>query len=651
MKLAPAVLAFDAAGTPFSSVFGDVYHSADSGPGQSRHVFLGGNDLPEKWAGKRVFTIVETGFGLGLNFLATWDAWRADPARAERLHFVSVEKHPFSRDALSAVHERYTEFAPLAAQLHAAWPPLVPGLHRLHFDGARVTLTLAFADAADTLRGLRLRADAFFLDGFAPERNGEMWTPRLMKALARLALPGATLATYTAARSVRDALAEAGFVVTKRPGFGRKRDMLAARFEPRWKPRHGPPAAPAWPKKHAIVIGAGLAGAAVSERLAVRGWRVDLIEQRAAPAAETSGLHAAAFQPQISRDDGIPSRLTRAGFLYAIERWRALAAAGHAFIWQSCGVLQIAKDAADETRMAETVAMLGYPPDYVDYADRATASLRIGCNMPVGGWWFPHGGWTKPVSVVAAQLASAHESASDTQRLIMHFGKGVQALKRDGDCWHALAGDGSVIATAPVVVLANAGDAPRLVDLMQPLQRIRGQLTHLPAAAVPALRAVLTGACYLLPAVDGIAVTGASYDLDDDDPALRAGVHAGNLAQLTQLLLSTTAASVDPAMLNGSVGFRCVAPDRLPLIGALPDLAAARACRDDLLGAHAEDLPRVKGLYGAFGYASRGLAWAGLGGELIASLLEGEPPPLEKDLVDAVDPARFVLKHARAGNL
>lgn len=454
MKLEPAVLTFDAAGTPFSSVYGDIYHSSESGPGQARHVFLGGNDLPSRWAGKRVYTIVETGFGLGFNFLATWQAWRVDPARAERLHFVSIEKHPFPRDALTAVHERYPEFASLAAQLQAAWPPLVPGLHRLHFDDGRVALTLAFADAADALSGLRLGADAFYLDGFAPARNDEMWTPRLMKALARLARPGATLATYTTARSVRDALAEAGFVITRRPGFGRKRDMLAARYMPRWQPRHVPPLAPEWPQRQAIVIGAGLAGAAVSERLAGRGWDIDMIERNAAPAAETSGLHAGVFQPQLSRDDGVPSRLARAGFLYAIERWRALEAAGHALAWRRCGVLQIAKDDADEVRMAETIAALGYPPTYAEYANYATASLHAGCKVSAGGWWFPQGGWIKPANLVTAQLAAARGHAPDAPRLIAHFGKFVYALRRDGEYWQALAGDGGVIATAPVVVLS-----------------------------------------------------------------------------------------------------------------------------------------------------------------------------------------------------
>jgi tRNA 5-methylaminomethyl-2-thiouridine biosynthesis bifunctional protein len=125
--IVPATPAFDATGTPYSPEYGDVYHSADSGPGQARHVFLGGNDLPARWAGARVFTIVETGFGLGLNFFATWQAWRADPARPERLHVVSIEKHPFLREGLAMLHARYPEFTSLAAELQAAWPLLLHG--------------------------------------------------------------------------------------------------------------------------------------------------------------------------------------------------------------------------------------------------------------------------------------------------------------------------------------------------------------------------------------------------------------------------------------------------------------------------------------------------------------------------------------------
>jgi len=638
--IVPATPEYDANGTPYSPHYGDVYHSADSGPGQARHVFLAGNGLPQRWAGARVFTIVETGFGLGLNFLETWQAWRADPSRPPRLHFVSVEKHPFTRDGLAALHARYPGLAPLAAELQSAWPLPLPGLHRLHFEDGRVTLSLVLADVARALPALKLAADAFYLDGFAPDRNPGMWLPAGMKALARLALPGATLATYTTARAVRDALAGAGFVPELRPGFGRKRQMLTARYAPPRPPRHAVPAAPAWSERHAIVIGAGLAGAAVAERLVARGWRVDLIERRPAPATEASGIAAGVFHPHVSRDDSILSRLTRAGFQYALGRWLALESAGHRLDWRRCGVLQLAKDARDEPRMAATARVLDFPPDYLEYLPREAAGVRAGREVRSGGWWFAGSGWMQPAGLVAAQLAAARARGG----LSLHLNASVQAIERVEHGWRALAPDGAVIASAPVVVLANAHDAARLVPLSTELKSVRGQLTCLNAEDLALPRAVLTGAGHLVPLASGRAVAGATFDFDDDDPAPSAAGHAGNLERLERLLPGV-AARIDPTQLSGNVGFRCVSADRLPLIGALPGATVSRAA------GNTREVPRLLGLYGAFGYASRGLTWAALGGELIASAVEGEPAPLETDLADAIDPARFLLRRARRGKL
>ena len=647
--LVPAELAFDAAGTPYSPLYGDVYHSSDSGPGQARHVFLGGNDLPSRWAGARVFTLVETGFGLGLNFLATWQAWREDPARPGRLHFVSVEKHPFEREALSGLHARYPEFAPLSAKLQAAWPPLVPGLHRLEFEGGGVTLSLVLADALDALAKLELAADAFYLDGFAPDRNPDLWSPAALKALARLARPGATFATYTTARVVRDNLTAAGFAVESRPGFGRKRQMLAGRFSPRWRQRYAPHVVPVWPERRAIIIGAGLAGAAAAERLATRGWQIDLIERHGAPAMEASGLPAGIFHPLIARDDSILARLTRAGFLYALDRWRALEAAGHRFTWARCGVLQLARDAREEARMAATARALGYPARYAEYVPLNAAVQRTGCPVGAGGWWFDEGGWVQPATLVAAQLAAAGKTR-DRRGVTVHYGHAVQTLARRGEFWCALAGDGAVIATAPVVVLANAHDAAHFVAAGTfSLKRVRGQLTCLPPGSPGGLRAVIAGAGCLVPVTDG-TVVGASYDADNEDVEPDEAGHEGNLARLARLLPNSDA-RYEPAALAGGVGFRCVAADRLPLIGALPDVVAARAQAAALSGLRLREVPRLPGLYGAFAYASRGLTWATLGGELIACEIEGEPLPMERDLADAINPGRFVLQSARRGKL
>src|SRR5262249_48304515 len=158
--------------------------------------------------------------------LATLNAWRRNPG--ERLHYVAIEKHPFSLLDLRTLHANYPELSDEAAQLHAQWPPLVSGGHRAELEQGRVILTLFFADVK-ILRDLRLRADAIYLDGFSPAKNPDMWSPQAMRAISRLAATDATAATWSVAAAVRAALESAGFAVEKRKGFGDKREMLVAR--------------------------------------------------------------------------------------------------------------------------------------------------------------------------------------------------------------------------------------------------------------------------------------------------------------------------------------------------------------------------------------------------------------------------------------
>jgi tRNA 5-methylaminomethyl-2-thiouridine biosynthesis bifunctional protein len=644
----PGTLAFDPSGTPFSEKFGDIYHSAESGPDQARHVFLHGNDLPRRWGGTRIFTIVETGFGLGLNFMATCAAWRSDPKRSERLHFLSVERYPFVRDDLVTLHARYPEFSRQSSELCAAWPTVIAGVHRLHLDGGRITLTLVFANVVEALRDLRLGADAFYLDGFAPDRNPDMWSSAVMKALARLARSGATLATYTTAHAVRDALAAAGFAVEKSVGYGRKREMLTGRFAPRWSIRHPPPARAEWPERNALIVGAGLAGAAIAERLASRGWRVDILDRNGAAAGGASGLSAGVIQPHLSHDDCILSRFTRAGFLYAHSRRRQIDVDQPALARPPCGVLQIADDASHEARLAEALTSLAYPPEYAQLLSRDAASSRAGRAVRAGGWWIPMGDWAQPSAVVRAQLAAATHAPMPAPQTRFH--REVAALRRLGERWHAIDASGAEIASAPVVVLANACDAARLVDLAPaPLQRVAGQLTFFPASsAVP--RTVVCGRGYVLPEFEGNVVAGASYDLDDDAMQPDDARHAANLRRAERLLPGITV-GVDMTSLRGEVGMRCVARDRMPMVGPLVDMDRARHMADTLSGAHASDMPRLPGLFCAIAFASRGLAWTALAAECVASQLEGEPLPLEATLVDAIDPGRFAVKRARRGTL
>jgi tRNA 5-methylaminomethyl-2-thiouridine biosynthesis bifunctional protein len=585
--LVPARLAFRD-GTPYSAAYGDLYHSAAGGPAQARHVFLRGNALPERWARRSRFVILETGFGFGLNFLATWQAWRDDPRRCARLHYVSIEKHPFVEADLKLAHERYPEFAREAAELHARWPLLVPGAHRLELDGGKVVLTLFFSDVA-IVRELRLAADAFYLDGFAPAKNPDMWSPQLMRALSRLAAPGATAATWSVASAVRGALEATGFAVERRAGFGDKKEMLIAKSS-----RNG--GAPSSPQRKAAVIGAGIAGAAVCERLCARGWEVELYERHAAPAQEASGNHAGTFHPIVTPDDSVFARLTRAAFLHSITRWASI----DNLRWDPCGVLQLARDAKEEASQRASIAALAAPHRYAQYVTREEASDHAGVPVAASGLWFPRAGWIRPRSLVDALLDACGPALKKT------FATAVSQLP-----------------IAPVVILANSSEAPTLHAVPHlRLRKVRGQATHIPAADIDAPRVVVLRGGMVLPPVDGVCVVGASYDIDDEDASPRAESDAGNLQRLRNILGIELRAS----NLESRVAFRSVAPDRLPVAGKIGE-----------------------GIYGAFAYGSRGLIWAALAAELIACELEGEPLPLEGRLADAMSPLRFASRARSRG--
>jgi len=642
-KIEPATLEFDAGGHPYSGRCGDVYASRDGALGQARHVFLGGNDLPARWARRGQFVVLETGFGLGTNFLAAWQAWRDDPARPRRLQFVSVERHPLA--AADLIGAAPAELQPLAVQLAGQWPLPLPGLHRLAFEDDAVVLTLALGDAAALVPQLALGADAFFLDGFAPDRNPDMWSPPLIKAVARLARPGATLATWCTARGVRDALAASGFVVERRPGFGHKREMLAARFEPRWKLRRHEPPAPYAGERRAVVVGAGLAGCAAAQALARRGWRVEVLDAGAAPASGASALPWGLLHAQVSPDDNLLARLTRSGFLLGRRHLAQLPAGGDVPPWNECGVLQQAADDAEAAGMRRAAAQFDAAPQFVQWLDAAEAARRAGMALHRGGLWFGSGG------VVSSRLWCRAMIESQGARITLRADARAARLAQAGDGWRVEAACGRTLGAAPVLVVAAALASPDLLGLRwAPVRPVRGRISMLRPSDLAALRAGLAGDGYAVRGPDATVGVGASYEFEHAGTA-EAGcaadedIHRANLQRLSRLL-----AEPGPVEVTGVFdGVRCVAHDRLPLAGLVADEAGALSNAPALRGAHLADLPRTAGLYASFALGSRGLTLAPLAGELIAAQLEGEPWPIERDLAAAIDPARFLLRRLRSG--
>jgi len=474
--LIPAAATFGPNGALYSAQFGDVYASSEGALAQARHVFLGGNDLPDRWHNAERFTIIETGFGAGMNFLATWLAWRS-AGSSVRLHFVSVEKHPLDAATLEQIHSHYPEVAEISGLLRRDYPPLLPGFHRLHFDDGRVTLTLLFGDAAAMLRQLQAKANAFFLDGFAPAKNPQMWSKELFVQLTRLADANATLATYTVASAVCAGLSDAGFAVEKRPGFGHKRDMLCGRNSR----RVGRP--PVRYEPHAIIIGAGLTGTSCAQRLAARGWRLDLIERNEGPAQEGSGNPAGLVRPVFSADWNTHSRFTTAAYLYASRHQAMLEQAGQQIIRGEGGVLQLARDAVHLGKLQRIVEQFSLPADLVQLLQVKEATALAGAMVAGPAFWFPKAVWANPGSMCIANLARSRELVR------CHYGRSVHALRRTEDGWEALDSMQSVLARAPVVVLANAYAASRISQsAWLPLRPVRGQVSFLPSQAGKNLR-------------------------------------------------------------------------------------------------------------------------------------------------------------------
>jgi tRNA 5-methylaminomethyl-2-thiouridine biosynthesis bifunctional protein len=606
VPVVPAELGF-AGTTPYSARYDDIYHSAQGGLEQARHVFLGGNDLPQAWQQRERFVVLETGFGLGLNFLATWLAWRNDPQRCRRLHFVSIEKHPFRRDDLAKVHEQWPELAELSAQLVSTWPTLVPGLHRLHFEQEAVTLTLVFGDAVEWLPQLTLTADALYLDGFAPDRNPELWSAESFAQLRRLAAPGATLATWSVAEDVTSRATTADFQWQKRPGFGNKRYMLAASVP-------GTRSETASADRRIIVIGAGAAGASAANRLAARGYQVTVLERASAPGEGASGNKAGVFRPLPSLDDTRQSRLLRACFLYGLRHVAKLPGARYGLV----GALHVARDAKHEDTQRSAVKRQLTPPELARYVDRDEASQLAGWPVAMGGWWFAGAGWINPPSLCAANL-----SGIETR-----FGVEVARIERVDAMWRLYDRDDQLIGVAPRVVLANGIDTPRLVPAV-PVRIGRGLVSHLPEASVPQFNIVATRNGYVTPAVDGIHCAGATLDADDTDPNPRLADHRENLQRL-DAILPGYGKDLDPETLAGRVGFRPMSPDRLPIVG--PVVAA-----DDLWVIN--------------GFGARGLVWASLCAELLASQIAGDPLPVEGELVHALAMSRFDDRRTRRGKV
>lgn len=699
-SLSEAEIQWDENNQPLSPRFDDIYFSRSGGLDETNYVFMAQNALPERWRANAHqqdlqhsknlrFTIGETGFGTGLNFLAAAHAWLTHTTSGT-LHFVTVEKFPLSKPDLQQSLSLWPQLSEVLSQLTdeliQQYPPAVAGIHRIPLANNRIILTLMYGDAGhmfSTLKGSdhplfqhqgNPHFDAWFLDGFAPSKNPDMWTEELFQTIGDLSHTGTTFSTFTAAGVVRRGLSKAGFVVEKVPGFGQKRDMLRGKIVGEtasttptqltgkdWQPAtfnspHQPPwylSAPSTEKtstsaQRAIVIGGGIAGCSTARALAGRGIAVTLIERHNKVGQEASGNPQGILYPKLSTSDSPLSRFGLMALLNASRYYSSLL--DERLYGQRCGVLVLPKTDKDCSEFK--IIAKRYPQELVQLLDGKALHDKAGLTLTnTMGLFFPQLGWIKPPT--ACQLLTEHP-------LIEVTTADVRSITRENGQWLALDNEElntrTAIASADVMVIACGFDSNRFHQTNHlPLKRIRGQISQLPATRESnLLKTVLCGEGYIAPAQDGTHTLGATYNFDDDSRDVRTDDHLTNLRQLaaTDQSMADRFPSLPAEQLRtsltGRVAFRCTTPDYLPIAGPAPILDAYEESYKLLKKNARSHIPIAgqawPGLYLNIGHGSRGLSYAPMCAELVASQIAQEAPPLELDLRRAIHPGRFIIR-------
>ena len=636
-------------GQPFSAEFDDVYFSKDGGITETEYVFLKYNGLPDLWRGQQQFVIAETGFGTGLNFLTTVKLWLKTADTESRLHYLSIEKFPLSKSDLKQALSVWPEFSELLDELIGAYPLAVSGFHQLTLFDNRVSLMLMFGDVEDMLSQLNAKVDAWFLDGFAPDKNPQMWTDSVFQHIARLSDKNTTFSTYTAAGFVRRGLQEVGFEVEKVKGFGSKREMLAGSLPQSLYKKSKQP----WfeipefnnDEKHAVVIGGGIAGITTAWALVNRGWQVELIEKHDDVAKEASGNPVGVLLPRISLDDSADGEFYSMAYLKALLEIEKISQLDNGFDWNQSGVIQL----ASSHRIKKQIDNLNCVQELAQSVSAEQASNLCGFEVKERALLYSQAGWLSPEKLCKKLLNLADS------KIKRHLNVEVKKVVRENNQWKLFDKDDQLITQTKAVVFANAIAVKELQQtLWLSLHYVRGQISYMPVNQKSKnIRMPICYDGYIIPEFNGRHIIGATFKPAEKSTKTEVAEHKENLACLNQWLPDIS--DVEANDIEGRAALRAVTPDRMPLVGPVASLKQLNNEYADLQkGKPAEKYPDAEylpGLYVNVGHGARGLTSCFLSAELIAAQLNNEPLPVSNKVQNALHPSRFVIRALKKGKL
>ncbi|UPW16982.1 bifunctional tRNA (5-methylaminomethyl-2-thiouridine)(34)-methyltransferase MnmD/FAD-dependent 5-carboxymethylaminomethyl-2-thiouridine(34) oxidoreductase MnmC [Agarivorans sp. TSD2052] len=647
-----ATIHWNPEGTPVATDYDDVYFSVDNGLAESRYVFIEQNQLSERWLNhpSPCYTIAETGFGTGLNFLATWQHYQQHLAdnpnsAVKRLHFVSFEKHPLALKDLSQALKQWPELAEYSKQLIQFYPAIMTlGCHRITFHSPLpITLDLWIGDVHEnmpevpnTRSGL---VDSWFLDGFAPSKNPDMWSQQLFNGMAKLSAANASVATFTAAGFVRRGLISAGFAAKRAKGFGRKREMLVGQFigpkQPAELHQRLYHRVAIRPGESVAIIGAGIAGASLAYALVKRGVKVTIYDQACAAAAEASGNKQGAVYPLLSPNQPNVSEFFQHAFNYHRHLADQLEQQGYPLDQQRCGLLQLSYN-QKAAQKNQNILDAAYPVELVHLVSSKQASSLAGVSLSNEALYYPLAGWVNPKQLVNTLL----KVASLSGLLDIQYQQQLVAMNTTEHHVELTFKEG--LQQHDNVVFCQSHS---LLELEQakhlPLTPVRGQVSHIDSnPKIGALTKVLCYEGYLTPASQQQHCIGASYVRNGVSKIMDEQEGLDNLQSLQNCQAQAWNQQLSFAKVAGRVAIRCAVRDHFPLLGALPDIENIYAPQY-LQQWQQQTPPYYERCFIAVGFGSRGICSAPFATELLAAQLCGEAIPLKQSSLDSLHPHRF----------
>ena len=664
-KVQSATIHFNQDNTPVSQHFDDVYFSNQDGLAESQYVFQQGNQLWQRWLdfNQAHFVIAETGFGTGLNFFAVTQLFRQFRQQypdlpLKRLFFISFEKYPIPLTELKQAHQAYPEFAQLSQQLQQYWLEPIEGCYPFHF--AETRLDLWFGDIQHNLPQLGdymlNKIDAWFLDGFAPSKNPEMWNEQLYQQMFMYTKPQGTFSTFTAASAVRKGLEAAGFTVHKRKGYGKKRECLWGEKLEQNPPHFNAPwylAQPATFEKQPdiAIIGGGVASLFCAISLLQRGAKVTLYCEDPQPALNASGNKQGAFYPQLSDDDLRNIRFYIHAFAYGKQMLNWAIQQHIPFEHEFCGVALCGYDNKSAVKLNK-ISQLDLPHSLYQPMNAQQLTEQVGLPIHCDGAFIPQGAWLAPQQLVQNSFAYLKQLG-----LNIKTSQKITALEQQNDAWLLKNEQGSIF-THQIVILANGHQLTEFSQTEQlPLYPVRGQVSQIPTTEnLLKLKSVLCYDGYLTP-VDQAKQShciGASHVRDNANRDFSHEEQQENQQKIQRNLTALWTRDVDTSNNQARVGVRCAVRDRVPVVGNVPNFAQQCVDYQNIfnLRRRKQAIPNAAQwdnlyLIGALG--SRGLTSAALLGETLASLIYAEPLPLSEDILHNLSPNRSWMRKLLKG--